>query len=163
MALANGFSQARTSAEPQPCTFDCQSAVSPLDYLADLLDFVLREVAYDDGKLTLHQLEQSFYQLLSALPADCSASEEIVRQVRICIEVLRSKALADGKTDQADAAAAEHAKRAYETLLRALGTSSRELRLLRGAPEADRMRRAQSLGCRQFPFDSPLSQKILEI
>ena len=146
IVLANGFSQAQTSAEPQPCTCDCQSAVSPLAYLADLLDFVLREVAYDDGELTLHQLEQFFYQLLSALPADCSASEEIVRQVRICIEVLRSKALADGKTDQADAAAAEHATRAYETLLSALGTSSRELRSLLGAPEADRLRRAQTLG-----------------
>ncbi len=146
VARANGFSQAQTAADPQPCDCDCQSAVSPLAYLADLLDFVLREVAYNDGDLTLSQLEQFFHQPLSALPADCSSSEEILRQVRICIEVLHSKALAEGKATAAGQAVADHAGRACDALLSAMGTSSRELRLLRGASEEDRKSRAQSLG-----------------
>ncbi|MCO6434818.1 neuraminidase-like domain-containing protein [Nitrosomonas nitrosa] len=155
---ANGYvSENKQSAgKSPPCACDCQSAVSPLAYLADLLDLVTREVTYNDQAVSLRQLEALFHQQFGALPGDCTASEEIVRQVRICIEVLRNKALSDDKADAADAAALEHAARAYDVLLNVLGTSSRELRLLRGASEAERTRRAQSLGIDTMHLDDLL-------
>lgn len=155
---ANGYvSENKQSAgKSPPCACDCQSAVSPLAYLADLLDLVTREVTYNDQAVSLRQLEALFHQQFGALPGDCTASEEIVRQVRICIEVLRNKALSDDKGDAADAAALEHAARAYDVLLNVLGTSSRELRLLRGASEVERTRRAQSLGIDTMHLDDLL-------
>ena len=175
VAQANGSSQLQTVQETQLCNCDCQSAVSPLAYLADLLDFVLREITYNNGALTLLLLEELYHQLFAAMPADCSASEESVRQVRICIEVLRRKAVADGKATEANQSSGQHTGRAYDGLLAALGTSSRELRLLRGASEAQRLRKAQSLGIASVhlnslmlpnenpaPAGTPLSERSLE-
>lgn len=173
--VANGYG-VRRSDEAPPCECDCQSAVSPLAYLADLLDFVLREVTYDDDKLTLDHLTELFHQPFAAMPADCSASEEIVRQVRICIEVLRRKAEVDDKIPDADTTANKYAELAYNALLAALGTSARELRLLGGAPEQKRRRKAESLGIevdrlnslllpndKPGPTGKPLTEKSLEI
>ena len=142
---ANGFAQT-SAVSDQPCSCDCQSAVSPLAYLADLLDFALREVTYDGNVSTLAGLEERFHQPFASLPGDCSASEELVRQARICIEVLRRKALAEGKDPTANTTVNQYAARAYDALLAGLGTSTRELRLLRGASASDRERKTQSLG-----------------
>ncbi len=106
----------------------------------------MEKIRYDGQALSFDQLEQLLHQPFAHLPGDCSASVELVRETRICIEVLRHKALADGKTMAANVASKEHAVRAYNALLAALGTSSQELRLLRGAALKDRERKAQSLG-----------------
>lgn len=146
VAQAQQMMVAGADEEPLPCSCDCQSAVSPLAYLADLLDFALREVTYDNNAVTIASLEAAFHQPLGSLPGDCSASENEVRQVRLCIEVLRRKALADGKDPLTSPGVVQHPSVAYEAILRALGTSARELRLLRGASDRDRTRKAQGLG-----------------
>lgn len=132
--------------ESQPCDCDCLSAVSPLAYLADLLDFVLREVTKGGDSLSLEDLEKTFYQSFTHMPKDCSSSETIVRQIRICIEVLRRNALAANKKLLEHKAIREYPTQTHKALLNAIGTSYKELRLLRGASDKERQRKADILG-----------------
>ena len=159
---ANGFPVEKSKEDSEnnalPCSCDCQSALSPLAYLADLLDFVFREVKYSKAPLSFSLLESLFHQPFAAMPADCSASEEIVRQVRICIEVLRRKLEEKGKP-LAESITKEHARKVYDSMLEALGTSYRELRLLRGAPEEDRERKADALGIAESNINNLLLQE----
>jgi hypothetical protein len=126
----SGTPQAST-AEPQPCACDCQSAVSPTAYLAALLDYTVRHVRLNGAELSLSQLDSLFFQPFADLPDDCSAAETQLRQVRLCIEVLRRKAAKDG-IDVSPIIAA-HAQASYSSLLSALGVSNTELRLARTA------------------------------
>jgi hypothetical protein len=126
----SGTPQAST-AEPQPCACDCRSAVSPTAYLAALLDYTVRHVRLNGAELSLSQLDGLFLQPFAELPDDCSAAETQLRQVRLCIEVLRRKAAKDG-IDVSPIIAA-HAQASYSSLLSALGVSNTELRLARTA------------------------------
>lgn len=126
----SGTPQAST-AEPQPCACDCRSAVSPTAYLAALLDYTVRHVRLNGAELSLSQLDGLFLQPFADLPDDCSAAETQLRQVRLCIEVLRRKAIKDG-IDVSPIIVA-HAQASYASLLSALGVSHTELRLARTA------------------------------
>lgn len=144
--------QAQT-AETQPCACDCQSAVSPLAYLADLLDYTVRHVQYNGAEISMNRLEELFFQPFAYLPADCSDSETQVRQIRLCIEVLRTKASKEG-TDIADIVQA-HAQRSYPTLLAALGVTHTDLRLARAASDERKQTLADRMGvpvARLFDF-----------
>lgn len=132
------------NAETQPCDCDCQSAVSPLAYLADLLDYTVRHVQYNGAEISMNRLEELFFQPFASLPADCSASETQVRQIRLCIEVLRTMAATDG-TDIAGIVLA-HAKRCYPTLLAALGVTHTDLRLARAASDERKQALADRMG-----------------
>src|SRR5262249_39842106 len=86
----------KTPPPPDSCQCkDCDAAVSPRAYLADLLDFAsnsrIREPGATGGtvSLSLDDLVALCYQPLSALPASCAAVDESVRQARLCVEVLR--------------------------------------------------------------------------
>ena len=132
---ANGRPAASLAAAAPPCACDCQSAVSPLAYLTDLLDYASRHVTFEDRPVSLSHLESDFGQRFSDLPTDCAASTILVRQVRLCVEVLLAKRPAS--TELAVASAhAPYLLEAYDQIVRELGTSVRELRLARGgAPE----------------------------
>lgn len=69
---------------------DCETAVGPLAYLADLLDYVLAHVELDGKPITRDYLADTFLQPFARLPADCAAADEEVRQARICVEVMRA-------------------------------------------------------------------------
>jgi hypothetical protein len=142
VALANGRAspKAADATDAPPCDCSCQSAISPLAYLADLLDYGVRHVKSNGSDVDLGFLGSRFYQPFDKLPADCSANETVVREVRLCIEVLRAKVKAngvDGGQGFKDAVSG-HVVRAYETLLRELGTARTELRLSRLAQPAIR-------------------------
>ena len=78
------------SLAPARCACDdCEAATSPAAYLVDLLAYVIKHVLNDARPLTLPFLEATFHQPFDALPTDCDAVNERVRQVRICVEVLR--------------------------------------------------------------------------
>ena len=132
------------NAETQPCDCDCQSAVSPLAYLADLLDYTVRHVQHNGAEISMNRLGELFFQPFASLPADCSASEAQVRQIRLCIEVLRTKA---GKetTNIADIVLA-HSQRSYPTLLAALGVTHTDLRLARAASDERKQTLADRMG-----------------
>jgi Tc toxin complex TcA C-terminal TcB-binding domain/ABC toxin N-terminal region len=168
---------------------DCEAAVSPLAYLADLLHYALTHLKLTRDSNTaasnvgatrsaisfmlpgggispggsigsggqsgnvdidLQSLTNMFHQPFGDLIASCEEMAKQVRQVRICIEILRSylgsRPLADQAKEEA-LAGAEKCYRldAYTALLNKIGTSYEELRLVRGDMNA-RQRLADRLG-----------------
>src|SRR5262249_26029915 len=69
---------------------DCHAAVSPLAYLADLLEYTVRHVKNSGNLIDLGFLTNTFHQPFGELPVSCEQVDQQVLQVRICIEVLRS-------------------------------------------------------------------------
>jgi len=131
---------------PDPCDCpDCEAAVSPLAYLADLLDYTLDHVARGDGNketLTLNDLANLLHQPFGDLPTSCEAAEEQVRQVRLCVEVLCHYLGEPLPYATEDA----YCMAAYTTLLDKIGTSYEELRLASTADDASRKALASRLG-----------------
>jgi hypothetical protein len=132
---------------------DCNSAVSPLAYLADLIGYATTKIGrrrhvvlYD--QLSPHDLGDLFYQPFNDLPTSCDLMNEQVRQVRICIEVLRAYAgakninLPTSFRDQE----AQYRGDTYQALLLKLGTSYAALRASGGAKEEVRESLAAALG-----------------
>lgn len=112
---------------------DCSSAISPAAYLAHLLEWTLEHIKDGTASISFSQLQEEFHQPFSDLPATCSAVEEQVRQVRICVETLwRYTGLLD-RTDLQLPASFRSAYRQlrnqlYRGILTHLGTSFEQLR-----------------------------------
>ncbi|MGA9767844.1 MAG: neuraminidase-like domain-containing protein [Blastocatellia bacterium] len=117
---------------------DCQSAVSPLAYLADLLAYALIHVRNENKPISLQLLEDTFHQPFGKLPITCEAMSEKVRQVRLTVEVLRAH-LNDQEADQ------RYLLAAYSSLLYHIGTSYEEMRLARKADSQTRQALADRL------------------
>ena len=146
---ANGFATQEPTPAAAPSGCGCQSAVSPLAYLTDLLDYAARHVTVDGNALTLSRLAEALGQPFADLPTDCAAAEDLVRQVRLCIEVLHDRARrADDQRvrDQVQAALDRYLPEVYDRLLLELGTSYHRLRALRTASRAAREQAAEALG-----------------
>lgn len=144
---ANGFSQTQDdSDEADKCSCeDCDAAVSPLAYLADLLDYALTHVKNDSTAITLDWLAEQFHQPFGDLPASCDEMDKKIRQVRLCIEVLRRFFDAQGLSLPEEDEKA-YALSAYMTLLTKIGTSFEETRLARSADQDERDALAIRLG-----------------
>ena len=116
-------------------------------YLDDLLIFAKNrvKVGTTGPALDRQTLATVFHQPFDALtePANREVANQPVRQVRICIEVLRKYLPSPNKSAAAEAS---YPQAAYDTLLRVLGTSSEELRLARAADDATRAALAARLG-----------------
>jgi hypothetical protein len=114
---------------------DCETGVSPLAYLADLLDYATTHLTERGvGLIDLRYLTGTLHQPFGRLPATCVAMEEPVRQVRLCVEVLRShlgrRPLPDRTREDALRDGEQRYRlNAYTTLLRTVGTSFDEIRL----------------------------------
>jgi hypothetical protein len=137
---------------PSPCSCkDCMSAASPAAYLADLIVYALNHLLRDDGsQINPPFLYNTYYQPFTDLPTDCEAVSRVVRQVRICAEVLRSylAVTPPSPLQQArlDAAVRDYCLAAYTTMLNRLSTSYDELRLARTAVRAKRAPIASQIG-----------------
>lgn len=129
---------------------DCESAVSPMAYLADLLDYAITHVKIKHGNppqfqpITISYLLEEFHQPFDQLPVSCEEMDKKVHQVRICIEVLRrflgpSHLLPPLQQRR-------YCTDAYQTLLFKVGTSYEELRLARTAEADARQALADKLG-----------------
>ena len=122
-------------AEPEPPCHDCgcDSALSPQAYLVDLLDHAVRHVRQNGNVVTSEILTETFLQPFGDLVVGCAASANPVRQVRLCVEVLRQRAHTLGLTTSQPVfhATVDYNARAYNIILRELGTSYRELRSAR--------------------------------
>jgi len=132
---------------------DCEAAVSPLAYLADLLEYSLTHLKNNNAAIDMQFLGTTFHQPFGDLPASCEAMEQQVRQVRICTEVLRkylqAKGLpAAGSSEKTvlDQAETDYRLAAYTTLLAKIGTSYEEIRLARTADPDKRKTLADRLG-----------------
>jgi len=123
---------------------DCESAVSPLAYLADLLEYARKHVLDNGNEIKNAFLMETFHQPFAALPATCEAMDEKVLQVKLCIEVLRSYLdsipLPPTSEQTRIRNEAENTCRlnCYKALLIQIGTSFDELRLARSAPVTER-------------------------
>jgi hypothetical protein len=122
---------------------DCQAAVSPGAYLADLLDYAVRHITNQGSPIFPQFLQDTFHQPLHDLPSDCEAMDRKVRQVRICIEVLRSYL---GGQSLSPAAERDYLVETYITLLKLVGTSYEEIRLARTDTSENRQALADRLG-----------------
>ena len=137
---------------PQQCgCADCEAAVSPAAYLAALLDYVLKHVRYNKIKFDLKFLDNTFHQPFSELPTDCEAVNKQVRQVRICVEMLRSylgkRPLADPAKEAVLAKAEQDYRFAvYSRLLGSVGTSYEEIRRSHKELPETRLALAERLG-----------------
>lgn len=132
---------------------DCASAVSPLAYLADLLDYAVGHVQKTGGAaVSLSTLTNTFFQPFGRLPASCEEMDKKVRQVRLCIEVLRRYLKAkdlpatNSKAQMLNSEEWHYRLAAYQLMLSKLGTSYEEVRLARTAPAEKRKALAGRLG-----------------
>lgn len=152
---------------------DCESAVSPLAYLADLLRYTLTHLRSDTRLVGLEFLVETFHQPFADLPAACEQMDTQIPQVRLCTEVLRSYLGYPGSSSTPVPGDAErtYLEAAYAQLLRELGTSYAELRqaLFAETEEEERVRLAQRLGLRPenlgdlfLDLDTDLSERRLE-
>ncbi|MCK4791703.1 MAG: hypothetical protein KAV87_48675, partial [Desulfobacteraceae bacterium] len=115
---------------------DCLSAVGPLAYLADLLDYALEVLRYEDKKLTLSEMEGLLCQPLSDLPTECSQVSKVEISPRLTAEILLkhfSKDLPDHQNvfsinEDIVNAESEYRLHCYTELLTRLGTSYEEIR-----------------------------------
>jgi hypothetical protein len=115
---------------------ECESALSPLAYLAHLLDFTTRHVVSATPPIravTIPQLDNHFGQPFSSLTKSCQASETELAQALIAIEVLENHFVQVPLTPQQRTALdKERAARlldAYLVLLQRMGVSYDDLRL----------------------------------
>lgn len=139
-ALVSGPMRDIDLPEP-PCQCrDCESAVSPLAYLADLLRYAMDHMTLNEEELKVSDLSFLLCQPFDRLPASCEAVEKRVRQVRIAVEVLRQRTDASALVDEA------YCLDAYQNLLLRLGTSLDEIRLAHRADTQTKQRIADKLG-----------------
>ena len=127
-----------------------RTASGPLAYLTDLLRYAVDHL--DDGiaPISLDWLARMFHQPFEDLPVMCDAMNTMVRQVRLCVEVLRGHLGSAPLTPEADArlAAAEQDYRlaAYTSLLERVGTTYDEVRLTQTGDPKTRAALAERLG-----------------
>ncbi len=137
---------------PEQCGCeDCAAAVSPRAYLADLMQYAITHLRFDGVTLDLRFFKDRFHQPFSDLPSNCGAQNKEVRQVRICIEVLRAALGARPLVPPAREATLKKAERqylldTYLQLLTKLGTSYSEIRLSRGATQDEQRQLANQIG-----------------
>lgn len=145
--------------QPKQCGCkDCEAATSPLAYLAELLDYTVRNVK-DAGQLVdLGSLTQTFHQPFGDLPTACDQVDVEVSQVRLAVEVLRRYLAAEqlpasGSAEESRLIAAEsaYALDAYRELLEAIGTSYHEIRRARTETPERRRQLAERLGIELAP------------
>lgn len=120
---------------PSPkCKCDeCETAVSPLAYLADLLGYTVDSVRDDGKKISLGWLERNFHQPFGDIPTVCEAVDERVRQVRLCVEILwRLHKDKQSDINKLILTTADYRYQAYESMLYQIGTSREELRQVLG-------------------------------
>jgi hypothetical protein len=132
---------------------DCEAAVSPLAYLADLIAYTLDHVRSGSSAMTLGKLTTLLRQPFATLPTACDEMDRRVRQVRICIEVLRRYLKAKDlpspnslKAIMVRGAEARYRLAAYQALLLNAGSSYEEIRRVRAADETERTQVADRIG-----------------
>lgn len=146
------------SAPSQACQCeDCQSAISPLAYLADLLHYAVVHVKDKGDSVSPTSLQSKFHQPFEELPASCAGAREQLRQVRIAVEVLRSLPKPPAGVPEA---VESYVLEAYKAFLVQVGTSYDELRLARLATADEREALRERLAIKQGGGDE-LTQLLL--
>lgn len=127
---------------------DCQSAVSPLAYYADLLHFTLRQIFMDDNgedvDIDLSFLTSNFHMPFGGLKASCTQLNGEICQNRLAVEVLRSYyssiegSIGQAQKDALELAESNYLELVYRDILTQLGTSYEELRMVYNDPDTEK-------------------------
>ncbi len=128
---------------------DCESAVGPQAYLADLLNFCSSHVVIDDGSSVVpvdaNWIDANLHQDLDDIPASCEALEDTYCQGRLATQVL-VKMANDPQDTTLDKRRVEYIEEAYRSILQGLGTSFEDLQSIQTASESERRAFAHNLG-----------------
>lgn len=129
---------------------ECNSAVSPLAYLAELLvyatgddgvpEHILFPLNFNTHEKKLAELEKRLCQPFGRFTNACEEVDRKVRQVRIATEVLRKKGYVNQLEEK------EYCFNTYKALLTQIGTSYDELRRIKSAGAKKRQALADRLG-----------------
>jgi hypothetical protein len=176
-AQANGFpltaeQKLVSEVQPQKCGCkDCEAAVRPLAYLADLIRYTTQHILNDGQAINIVFLVKTFYQQFRDLSSSCEASERQIRQVRICIEVLRSY-LKDNNPSPAQLSTLQAQEQlyriaAYTSLLSKNGTSFDEIRRAKSSSIEERQVLVDRIGIDITPSlptaNDELGQLLLDL
>jgi hypothetical protein len=154
---ASGYSGALAQAGPESqaafqrrCSCcDCESAVGPAAYLAELLSYANKHLRIEENggtlPVTLAMLSEKLHQPLAEQAAACGEADKKLRQIRIGVEVLRSFIGDSPKPPALVRAEQDYALTAYGIILGKLGTSLNQLRQ-RGLDPQIQQRLADRLG-----------------
>lgn len=127
-----------------------ESCVSPLAYLADLLEYAVSNLSVGGNVISLDTLSEYFHQPFAKLPASIEQMDAKVPQVRICIEVLRSYLGANPPNREREQALkqaeANYCFTAYRSILDKLGVSFEEIRFARTSSNDSRAVLAERIG-----------------
>ena len=134
---------------------DCESGVSPLAYLADLLNYAFTHLQDNGNKVDFEYLENTFKQRFKDLPATCKELNKQVCQPRICIEVLLDFLPDRGVGAKIDPIRKKYAEEAYPILLQKIGTSLDEVKRIQTASVAEKQKLADRLGIYYSNSESP--------
>jgi hypothetical protein len=174
---ANGFpmnAEQKLLADVHPRTCgckDCEAAVSPLAYLADLIRYTTQHLKNNGQAINIDFLVQTFYQQFRGLSSSCESSERQIRQVRICIEVLRSY-LKNNSPSLAQLSTLQEQERlyriaAYTSLLSRNGTSFGEIRRAKSSSVEERQSLVEQIGIDLtpsiLPHNDELGQLLLDL
>lgn len=121
---------------------ECASGVSPLAYLAALLDYGQKYVRNGQSLVDADALQVLFRHPYCELPADCASGSEEICQVRVAVEVLRQHLPGDASW----AYKRPYMEQAYRLLLTQAGTSLDEIRRIAQASDDEKARLAERLG-----------------
>lgn len=102
----------------------CTSGVSPVAYLASLLDYAEKHITLNGNAVDPDTLQDLFYHPFCELPADCKSVTKNVCQVRVAVEVLRQHITSTVPY----AKIRPYLDQAYALILSQIGTSLKELR-----------------------------------
>lgn len=125
---------------------NCLTAISPLAYLADLLDYATRRIKKGEEWITLADLENYFHQPFGQIPLTCEAVDEEVAQIRISIEILRSHLADQTSAEEFRTAERSYLRLTYESILLKLKLSPTTLASIAEASSATRADLAGRLG-----------------
>lgn len=132
---------------------DCETAVSPLAYLTDLINYVgetvLTRIGSENTRLFNDKtLSNYFYQDFTELPASCEDVLNRVCQIRSATEVLRRYLKANypsqAQLEVMNLAINAYVRDVYKKILASVGTSYDEVRMI--SSEADKRSLALRLG-----------------
>ncbi len=126
---------------------DCQTAVSPIAYLSDLLDYAVNHLEYNGDPIDIGFLEENLlHQPIRQIPLNCHTADEMICQKRIVAEVLQQYYKDDPLAQYIPETKPAYLQMAYFILLDKLGTSFQELRAARTDTANVQQRLADRIG-----------------
>jgi hypothetical protein len=131
--------------EPCGCG-DCESAVGPMAYLADLLSFTSEKLIDNTTPVDISWLTTNLFRDFGAIPISCDELENNICQARIAAETLETNyssltSVPASISTKLDSRERDYLIEAYKTVLVKVGTSYEELLSFQSITDTDERKR----------------------